>query len=212
MKKILITGANGFLGSHLVEKGIALGMETHAGVRKNSDLSNLKDTHPIIQYIDFEKEDSLRQILRQQNYDYIIHAAGLTKAVDKQNYFKVNSAFTRRLIKLLYEENVVPSKFIFISSLASYGPADFQHDGIVNANSTPHPVTSYGESKLQAEQFVMGFQDLPYIIFRPTIIYGPREKELLLIYKNLKRGIELYVGNSNQIECLVKKLINLCSQ
>ncbi len=198
MKKILITGANGFLGSHLVEKGLRSGYETHAAVRKGSDMSNLSECSPLIKYIDFDNEDKLRQILKQESYDYIVHTAGLTKAVDKQSFYKVNSGYTRKLIKLLYEEDVIPQKFVFISSLASYGPADFQADGIVHNRSTPHPITEYGKSKLQAEQFVMGFQDLPYVIFRPTVIYGPREKELLLIYKNIKRGIELYIGDKEQ--------------
>jgi len=198
MKKILITGANGFLGSHLVEKGIQLGMETHAAVRKSSDLANLSECNPVIKYIDFDKEEKLRETLRQEKYDYIIHAAGLTKAIDKETYYKVNSGYTRKLIKLLHEERVLPDKFVFVSSMASYGPADFQKDGIINEQSVPHPVTEYGKSKLQAEQFVEGFNALDYIIFRPTIIYGPREKELALLYKSINRGLEIYIGQKEQ--------------
>jgi len=198
MKKVLITGANGFLGSHLVERGLKIGMEVHAAVRKTSDLSNLSECTPIIKYIDFDKEDNLRTLLQREKYDYIIHAAGLTKAIDKESYYKVNSGYTRKLIKLLHEENVLPTKFIFISSLASYGPADFQPEGIVSNQSIPHPVSEYGKSKLQAEQFVQGFHALNYIIFRPSIIYGPREKELLLLYKNINRGFELYIGDKEQ--------------
>ncbi len=198
MKKILITGANGFLGSHLVEQGMQLGYETHAAVRKNSDLSNLNNCSPIIKYIDFDKEDRLRDILKHEQYDYIIHAAGLTKSIHKESYYKVNSGYTRKLIKLLHEEQVLPEKFIFISSLASYGPADFQVNGIIRNDSIPHPITEYGKSKLQAEQFLELFKDLNYITFRPSIIYGPRERELSLLYKNIKRGLELYIANKDQ--------------
>jgi nucleoside-diphosphate-sugar epimerase len=85
-----------------------------------------------------------------------------------------------------------------MSSMASYGPADFQPRGIVDHESTPHPVTFYGESKLQAEQFIESFRDLNYIILRPTAVFGPREKDFLTLYKSIQRGIEMYIGSKDQ--------------
>ena len=63
-----------------------------------------------------------------------------------------------------------------MSSLASYGPADNHGVEVVNASCVPHPVTMYGKSKLKAEQKIMAIVGLPYVILRPTAVYGPREK------------------------------------
>ena len=198
MKKLFITGASGFIGGFIVEEALNRGYEVHAAIRKSSNLQYLRDKRINFHEVSFDKEEALRHLLSTEQFDYIIHNAGITKASNEQLYHKINAGYTRKFLKIIHEENVMPRKFLFMSSMASYGPADFQPNGIVDRDSTPHPVTQYGRSKLQAEQFVDSFSSLPYIILRPTAVFGPREKDFLALYKSLNRGIEIYIGGKDQ--------------
>ncbi len=201
--KILITGSNGFVGSYLVEEAIKHNFNVFAGVRKNSNLKYLQDPRINFFYYDFENENNLREQLRSHQFDYIILNAGVTNALDKETYFKVNAAYTRKFCRILLEENVVPNKLILISSLASHGPADYQFKQILDSGSAPHPTTWYGESKLQAEQFVQTFTNIPSLIFRPTAVYGPRDMDMLELYKTINRGLELKVGFGEQTQTFI---------
>ncbi len=193
-KKLLITGANGFVGSWIVEAAIKAGFHVYAGVRKTSNLQYLTDPRIQFFYYSFDKEDKLREQLRTEFFDYIILNAGVTSAKNKEAYFKINAGYTRKFCKLLIEENVIPKKLVYVSSLASYGPADQQVKQILDHESTPHPTTWYGESKLQAEQFILSFPQIPHIILRPTAVYGPRDTEMVSIYKTVKMGIAPKIG------------------
>ena len=193
-KKILVTGANGFVGSWVVEEAIAQGYLVYAGVRKSSDLSKLSDPRINFLYYSFEEEDSLREKLIAHQFDYIILNAGVTIAKNKETYFKINAGYTRKFCRILIEENIIPQKLVYISSLAAYGPAEYQMNQTLDADSLPHPVTWYGESKLQAEQFITNFRKIPSIIYRPTAVYGPRNTEMLPVYKTIKAGIGTKIG------------------
>jgi len=211
MKKLLITGASGFIGGFLVQEALNRNYNVHAAVRSSSNKQYLQDKRITLQEVNFDQEENLRSLLATEQYDYIIHNAGATKAPDEQTYFKINAGYTRKFVKILHEENVIPRKFVFMSSMASYGPADFQPSGIVDHNSTPHPVTQYGRSKLQAEQFVHSFNKLPYITLRPTAVFGPREKDFLSLYKSMQKGIEIFLGSKDQTLTFiyVKDLVEL---
>jgi len=203
MKKILITGASGFIGSFMVEEALKQGYEVYAGVRNSSNKSYLTD--PAIHF--FEIDFSNRELLKEQfihhlrkigRFDCIIHNAGITKSYNKDNFDTVNYQYTKNLIEVLIENKCVPKKFIYMSSLAAYGPGDEKTMLPVNKSDKPHPVTFYGKSKLKSEHFIMSLPNFPYIILRPTGVYGPREKDFYVVYKTLNRHLELYIGSSNQ--------------
>ncbi len=196
--KVLITGSNGFVGSFIAEEAIKQDYNVFAGVRKTSNKKYLTDPRINFFYYDFENEENLREQLRSHHFEYIILNAGITTAKDKESYFKINASYTRKICKILIEEDIVPKKLIYISSLASYGPADFQKDQILDSRAVPHPNTWYGESKLQAEQFLNSFKIIPSLIFRPTAVYGPRDIDLISVYKIIKTGIEPKIGFSAQ--------------
>ncbi len=198
MEKVLITGASGFVGSFLVTEFLERGYEVHAAVRKSSDLTWLQDDRINFFFIDFEQPDSLRQQLIAVGFDYIVHNAGVTKADHKSTYFKVNATYTQRLAELSLSLEKKPKKFLFVSSLAAYGPAD-QHEGdMVVESFQPRPITTYGESKLAAEKAIKALPGLPYIIIRPTAVYGPREKDILTFFSLVNSGLEPYIGFSQQ--------------
>ena len=198
-KKILITGANGFIGSHLTEEALQKGFEVFAGIRKSSDLTHIKNLPVTFVEMDFSKKEKLRQIVKQYGrFNYIIHNAGITKTCNKQQFNEVIYEYTKRFIEALHETNTVPDKFIYMSSLAAIGPGDESTFKPVNNNTEPHPVSHYGAAKLKTERYIQSLNDFPYLIFRPTGVYGPREKDYLVVFKNIKRGLETYVGTKNQ--------------
>ena len=197
-KKILITGASGFVGGFLVEEAISRGFEVHSAVRASSDTQVLDQLDTKLVQLNFEDVGGMSQLLRAESYDYIIHNAGLTKAKERNAYFKVNDTYLRNLTSAIRSSDIQLDKFLFVSSLAAYGPADHQSDKIVTDQSTPHPVTNYGRSKLSGEKHLKAQDYIPWNIIRPTAVYGPREYDLLTVYQTIANHLELYVGFSKQ--------------
>lgn len=188
MKKILITGASGFIGSFLVEEGINKEWETWAGIRKTSSKEFLQDKQ--IHFIDlnFRNPEHLKHQLSEHSsqygkWDYIIHNAGLTKCLDPKDFEKVNYDFTKNLIEALRETGNVPEKFVLMSSLSAHHP---------QAN------TAYGRSKLKAENYLKSLDDFPYIIIQPTGVYGPREKDYYIMLKTIQSGLDVAAGREIQ--------------
>lgn len=199
MKTLLITGASGFIGGFLVEEALKRNYNVYAGVRKTSKRNYLTD--PKIKFIelDFSNIKLLNNQLSDAPYfDFIIHNAALTKAVKKEDYFISNYYYTRNLISTLINQAKTPEKFIYMSSLAAYGPGNAFQLNCINSSDTPNPVTSYGKSKLESEKYLATLHNFPYIIIRPTVVYGPREKSLLTVFKLINNNIELIVGSKKQ--------------
>lgn len=186
MKKILVTGANGFIGSHLVEECQQQGFSVLAGVREGSNLSNLKHVTVPMLTLDYSNKKNLADQLNTEQFDYVIHVAGVTVAQTEEEYLDGNYNTTYNLIESVKERAL--KKFILISSLAARGP------GI---DSMDRPVSHYGLSKLKAEKLLEASK-LPYLIVRPTAVYGPRNLEFLPLFKWAKRGIIFSLGSSNR--------------
>ena len=211
MKKILITGASGFVGSFLVEEALKRGLEVYAGVRKTSSRAYLIDKRINFFLMDFGDEAALTQILTDTPFEYVVHCAGVTKADKKEGFFKYNYELTKNFATILQEVNPKLEKFIYISSLASYGPADNHPGEQVVESDTPHPIDTYGESKLAAEKWLATQKNLPYLIFRPTAVYGPREAEIFIFFKTFVKGLEAHIGRTKQKATFiyVKDLVRL---
>lgn len=204
MDNVLITGASGFIGSFLVEEGLKRNFNVYAGVRKSSSHEYLKD--PSIRFIefDFSSVDKIIATLKkckqdQIRFNYIIHNAGLTKAKKKDDFTRVNFQNTKNFIEAIQQTGMVPDKFIFISSLAAFGPGDPLTMAPVMLSDQPNPIELYGKSKLEAEKYIQTLNDFPWIIMRPTGVYGPREKDYYVFFKTMNRGLETYIGSKPQI-------------
>ena len=193
--KVLITGASGFIGYHLVEACLHAGLEVSAAVRPSSDVAHFADLN--LKYVTpaFGNADELRRHIAEGGYDYVIHAAGITRAKTQDDYNKVNAEYTRNLAQAVKDTQV--KKFIFLSSLAAIGPTVYDDPNPITEERTPQPVTSYGRSKLLAEQYLNEIE-IPKIIFRPTAVYGPREKDIFIVFKTLASRIEPYIGRGAQ--------------
>lgn len=201
-KNILITGASGFIGSFLVEEAIKRNYQTFAGIRVASSRKYLSDPNIHFIELDFSNENSLNSSLtncanQYGRFDFIIHSAGLTKAINKTNYFEVNYENTKRFVYGLQQNNLVPDKFIYISSLASFGP------GInslpIHSAQVQQPLTEYGKSKLKAEKFLYSNLDFPFLIINPTAVYGPRDKDFLTVLRSIQKHLEVYIGTTEQL-------------
>ena len=180
--KVLITGASGFIGSFIVEESLRRGMETWAAIRPNSSKEFLSDERIRFIELDLSNEETLKKQLANNTFDYVIHAAGATKCINKDDFFKVNTEGTKNLVNALIALKMPLKRFIFISSLSVYGPVHEQQPyKEICETDVPVPNTAYAESKLAAEEYINSIgNNFPYIILRPTGVYGPREKDYLL--------------------------------
>lgn len=197
--KILITGASGFIGGFLVEEALRRGYETWAGVRRTSSREQLKD--PRIRFIDlhYAREDLLLSQLREfaaaeGPWDYIIHNAGVTKTLRREDFLRVNAEYTRSFVKALDEAGCRPRKFLLMSSLSAFGKWDEKTFRPVRLSDTPRPDTAYGASKLRAEAYVKAQEAFPYVILRPTGVYGPGEKDYFMEIKTVRSGFDFAAG------------------
>ncbi len=198
MKRILITGATGFIGNFLVEEALKRGFDVTASIRKSSKTDHLRH-HPIrFAEINLNDPKSLKEYFSQNKYDYIIHNAGVTKANTLQEYYIVNTDYTKNVVNAVIESGNIPDKLIYISSLAAAGPGDPITLTPIKASDTPNPITAYGKSKFESEKFLDGLKDFPYMIIRPTVVYGPREQDLFVFVKTINKNLQPKIGFGTQ--------------
>ena len=198
--KILITGATGFIGSHMAEHAVRQGHDTWAAVRLTSNRSNLQ--LPGLRNIVLNLDDA--ELLASQleahrmhhgTWDIVIHCAGVTKCRHALKFEQINYGATRHLVDTLMRLDMVPQQFIFISTLGIYGPLHEQepYPPFTEAD-TPHPNTLYGESKYKAEEYIKSIATLPYVIFSPSGVYGPRDRDYQLLVRSIRAHIDLSLG------------------
>lgn len=194
MKRVLITGANGFIGSILTEAAIAKGWKVYAGMRRGGKASNLRNAPQAIPTIlDFQSVDALKKTFIEIGpLDYIIHCAGATKAIQRDHYFEANAQNTIRLVQACESAGMIPETFVFVSSLAAKGPVE--RDQMIYIDTPPNPVTDYGASKLEAEQWLHAQSGFPWVGIQPTAVYGPREKDILIMFQTLNKGWSMQLG------------------
>jgi UDP-glucose 4-epimerase len=185
-KRILITGASGFIGSFLCEESLKRGFSTWAALRATSSRRWLQK--PDLQFItlDLTNRTALRQQLKGcgVRFDVVIHAAGATKCLKTEEFDFHNYQCTRNLVEALMEADLMPHQLIYLSSLsATYG-------------------STYGNSKLKAEQWLHDTLDASntgLVVFRPTGVYGPREKDYFMMAQSIARHVDFSVGFEPQI-------------
>ncbi len=184
--KVLITGASGFIGSFLCEKSLDIGYDTWAVVRKTSSRCWLQ--HDKLNFITLDLGDKtlLKEQLKAADivFDVVIHAAGKTKCRDKNEFYFHNYQCTCNLVEALAELKMMPHQFIYMSSLSAvYG-------------------SEYGKSKLKTEDWLRNTLkngDTNLVVFRPTGVYGPREKDYFLMVKSIKKHVDFAVGFKPQL-------------
>lgn len=188
MKSVLITGANGFVGRHLLERGLAEGFKVYAGVRNTSNVSSIEHLDVTILRLNYKVYMELRSVLSEHGpFDYVIHNAGVTEAIDLPTYREGNVALTGNLIKAL-QPDLIKTNFVYISSLAARGP---------NYQGEDRPISDYGISKYEAEAMVKS-TGVNYVIIRPTAVYGSGDSAFFELVKLMNLGIALSIGSKDQ--------------
>jgi UDP-glucose 4-epimerase len=195
-ERVLITGASGFVGFHLIEAALKSDLEVYAAVRKSSNVKHLKKLDIKYTYPNYEDVDSLIREIRSNKYDYIIHAAGITKALTPKDYLHINADYTQNLARAAVATGQI-KKFVLLSSLAAAGPLPTMEGEILETGACL-PVTAYGKSKLLAEKRLFKFDTLNFTILRPTAVYGPRDKDILIVLKQFASRFEPYIGKVQQ--------------
>ena len=206
--KILITGASGFIGSFIVEEAIKQGFEVWAAMRKSSSRQFLSDERIHFIELNLASEADLKQQLAGHSFDYVVHAAGVTKCLDKQDFFRINTEGTQHLVRALQELGMPLKRFVYISSLSIMGAIrEKQPYQEIREYDKARPNTAYGKSKLKAEQWLdanslqltaNGLSPFPYVILRPTGVYGPRERDYFMMAKSIKAHTDFAVGFKQQ--------------
>lgn len=192
---ILVTGASGFIGSFIVEEALNQGMNVWAAVRPTSSRKYLAD--PRINFIELDLSDphKLDTQLSGHNFDYVVHAAGATKCLHSDDFFRVNTQGTRNLADALLRNDKGLRRFVFISSLSIMGPVRENRPYTeIKDTDTPRPDTAYGLSKLQAEQYLDSLKGLPVVTLRPTGVYGPRERDYFMMAQSIQKHTDFAAG------------------
>ena len=198
--KILITGASGFIGSFIVEEALRRGFETWAAVRKSSSREWLKDKRINFIELNLSSKAQLVEQLKGKAFDYVVHAAGVTKCLNKADFRRINTEGTKNLVDALIETGMPLKRLVFVSSLSVFGAIREQQPyEEIRESDVPQPNTEYGRSKLAAEQYLDSLGSrIPYIILRPTGVYGPKEKDYYIMAKSIKQHSDFAVGYRQQ--------------
>lgn len=189
---VLVTGATGFVGSHVVDVLLERGHDVSFIARATSNFRWLKDKP--VRRVDGSLFDhtSLRTAVEQA--DVVIHVAGLTAAKNEAEFMKGNRDATRNMIDAIraYRPNL--DRYVHISSLAVVGPSP--DEGHPATEATPlHPITAYGRTKKAAEEVVHeASKDIPTTIVRPPAVYGPRDEAILTFFQTVKKGFAPLIG------------------
>lgn len=190
--KVLVTGASGFLGSHVAERLTKAGHSVRVLVRKTSNRKFL-ETLPGIELAEGSVEDLARVEEAVKGVDAIVHSAGIVKARSKDEYFATNVQGTKNLLEAAKKHCPGLIRFVHVSSLEAAGPSA---DGAPVPVSQEAPCTEYGRSKLLAEKACLAFKDdLNITILRPTAIYGPRDVEILEAFRSVKKRVLPITGD-----------------
>lgn len=198
--KVLVTGATGFLGSHLAELLVNEGHEVRAIVRKSSNVALLERLGAELAYASLESGDGLDEAVK--GVDAIVHGAGIVKAKRPEEFYAVNAGGTQNLVDAALAHAKGLRRFVYVSSLAAHGFNDAGGPRPLDAES--NPVTHYGRSKLEGERYVLSKKDaLPVTVIRPPAIYGPRDTEMIAFFKLVAGRVVPFLGDSRRKVSLI---------
>jgi nucleoside-diphosphate-sugar epimerase len=189
--KALVTGATGFVGSHLTEALLRGGHAVTALARSPAKAEALDRLG--VQVVPGDLHDTSALQRAAEGQDVIYHVAGLVAARNEAEFFRANRDGTRNI--LAAAERAGAPRFVLVSSLAAAGPSP--RGAPLSGQETPRPVTAYGRSKLAGEQLVK-VSSLQWSIVRPPIVYGPRDREILKVFRLARLRIAPVFGDGTQ--------------
>jgi len=189
--KALVTGANGFLGSHLTEELVTRGWEVKCLVRRTHGLGWIESLP--VRFVLGECRDKTTLGPAVEGVEYVFHLAGVINALDWEDYYQANVVGTRNLLEACVERNSRLKKFIHVSSISAAGPSE--KGRALTEDDLNRPISDYGRSKLAGEEAVREFGGrLPFVIIRPPNVIGPRQRELEEAIRLIGNRIKPTVG------------------
>ena len=192
MRRALVTGGTGFIGSHLVEALRRRDVEVTALVVPQVSTAGLERLGVRTVVGSLHDTQILEQAARGQ--DAIFHVAGLVAARDEAEFMRVNRDGTENLVRAV-ERAAHDSRFLLVLSMTAAGSA--APGGRLNGEETPRPVSRYSRSKLAGELVVRDSR-LPWTIVRPPMVYGPRDRDVLKVFKMVRYGLAPGFGSGAQ--------------
>lgn len=198
--KVVVTGGSGFIGSHTAEHLVAQGCRVQCLLRPRQSSDGWLRGLPVERlHVELTDPRALRPILRDA--DYVVHIAGRTKARRREEFYRDNVIVTRSLLSAAADSRALKN-FCHVSSLTVVGPSP---DGRpLTEEASYSPITAYGFSKMQAEEVCREFAGrLPIVILRPPAVYGPRDRDILEIFRWVRRGIAPVMGSSGKTLSLI---------
>jgi len=203
--KIAVTGATGFIGSHLVDALVCRGHDVTCLARSPEKARGLAHLSVRVVYGSMDSAQSLASLVDRQ--DAVIHAAGLTKAQTPEEYIRVNVGGTENLLSALAGADGRLRHFVYFSSAETMGPSN-NGRSLTEAEAF-RPYSAYGKSKVMAEERLVGLsQRIPVTIVRPPAVYGPRDRDFAILFRMISRGIFPIVSPSPAFSVVyVKNLV-----
>ena len=188
----VVTGGSGFIGQNLVHRLLTDGHEVRCLVHAGGGRIPPSARRFVVRYDD---PRSLLQCEALEKADVVFHLAGLTRAVRASAFVAGNVTPTRHLLGALTARRLAP-RFVLVSSQAASGPAQSLRNP-VEEDDTPRPVEDYGRSKLEAERIARSFADhVPVTIVRPCAVFGPHDRDFLMLFRAATHGIVVYPGTA----------------
>jgi nucleoside-diphosphate-sugar epimerase len=186
---VLVTGGTGFVGRNLLEKLTSSGESVRCLVRASSSTRGFPEGVETA-VADLETGKGIPAAL--EGVDTVIHLAGVTKALSPAGYYAGNATATGTLARALQGRSI---RFVHVSSLAAIGPS---LDGLpVDEEAIPHPVSTYGKSKLEGERIARALAP-DAVIVRPPVVYGPRDTAVLQVLKSVAQGMVLEIAGGER--------------
>lgn len=201
--RLLVVGAGGFIGGHIAAEGLRRGFDTWVAVRGTTSRRYLSDPRLHFVVLDYDDPAAMQTALAEaaggQTWDYIIYNLGATKAANFGDFNRINYDYLRNFTAALADASLMPRKFLYMSSLSALGPGDEKGYTPYDSSFRPNPNTRYGLSKIKAEMYLETHPDIPWIIFRPTGVYGPHERDYLMMVKCINSHFDFGVGYRRQM-------------
>jgi dihydroflavonol-4-reductase len=185
--KVLLTGANGFVGSHILDLLRARGISAAVLLRPTSNLRFLEAHRADLEVRTGSIDEPRSLAAAMADVTHVLHCAGCTKALRLAEFDRVNHLGTRNVVEAVNAQGGRVQRLVYVSSLAAGGPA--RPEAPAREDDPPHPVSAYGRSKLAGERAVQGGCRAEAVILRPTAVYGPRDLEFLRLFKAVARHV-----------------------
>lgn len=198
--RAFITGGTGFVGSHLIDLLIEKGFDIVTLKRPSSNLRWLDGKK--VKFI--EGDLFSRNVIKEavESTDYVFHIAGVVKSKTAEGFEKNNYIATKNLLEIVNEVNKNLKKFVYISSQAVCGPSPDAEP--IDEEYTPRPITTYGKTKLKAENEVLKYsKNMPVTIIRPPAVFGERDSEIFVYFKTINMGLNTVIGFDEKLISLV---------